>query len=131
MPPPGEGAVSLEGREVVEIRERMFATQVSDIYTNVNNYLSKAIRYEGFYEEIPFDEDQIFRCVVRWTGCCADDYERVGFEVIWDQPYPRINDWVEVAGVLEQYDEDGQTRVRLRLVSLKVLDERGADLVAQ
>ncbi|MCL2812334.1 MAG: hypothetical protein FWD25_10685 [Clostridia bacterium] len=131
-PAAGSGAVSLEGREIVNIRERMFATQISDIYTNPANYVGKGVRYEGFYIEEVYGAGEIFRAVIRMSpdGCCGDD-GRSGFEIVWDQPYPKFNDWVEVTGVLEQYAEGGIQRLRVQAVSLRVLAVRGAETVFQ
>jgi len=129
--PPQTGSASLEGKEIIEIRERMFMTQVNDIYTNPGNYVGKGVRFEGIYIEETYGDGEVFRAVVRMNaGCCGDD-GRSGFEVVWDQPYPKFNDWVEVSGVLEQYEEDGQRRLRVRLASLKVLPVRGLEFVTQ
>jgi len=125
------GGLSLEGLEMINIRERMFATQVSDIYTNPGNYVGKAVRYEGFYIEEEYGAGEVFRAVIRMSsdGCCEPT--RAGFEIVWDQPYPKFNDWVEVTGVLDEYEEDGELIVFVRVVSLRVLAVRGAEFVTQ
>ncbi|MCL2544655.1 MAG: hypothetical protein FWE77_01920 [Clostridia bacterium] len=139
LPPEQAGAVSaenlLEGREIIHIRERMFMTQINDIYLNPEKYVGKGVQFEGIYIEEVLGNGDVYRAVVRMSpgGCCGDD-GRTGFEVVWDdpdQPYPKFNDWVEVSGVLEQFEEDGVTYLRVRLVSLRVLAVRGAEYVNQ
>ena len=131
-PSSGAGSVSMEGREIIDIREKMFMTQVNDIYTNANNYAGKGVRFEGVYNEDLYGVGETFHSVTRSTpGCCGDDGARIGFEVVWDQPFPQPGSWAEAAGVLEQYEEDGEMRLRVQLVSLQVLDVRGAELVTQ
>jgi uncharacterized membrane protein YcgQ (UPF0703/DUF1980 family) len=116
--------------DVVEIREKLFIAQTNDIYLNAEDYLGKTLRYEGFFDEYA-DEftGNVYRLVLRnGPGCCGYD-QSAGFEVIWDQDYPTLNDWVAVTGVLETYDEDGASYLRVRLTDLEVLDVRGAEYV--
>ncbi|MDR0381043.1 MAG: hypothetical protein LBH86_03490 [Oscillospiraceae bacterium] len=115
---------------VVEIKEKLFIAQTNDIYLNAEDYLGKTLRYEGFFDEY-VDEftGNVYRLVLRnGPGCCGYD-QTAGFEVVWDKDYPTLNDWVEATGVLETYDEDGASYLRVRLASLNVLDVRGAEYV--
>lgn len=117
--------------DVVEIKEKMFIAQTNDIYYNTEDYLGKTIKYEGIFDvyEVP-DTDEKYYSVIRYgPGCCGVD-ANAGFEVIWDNEYPDQNDWVEVIGVLEEYEEDGYKYLRLVLTSLTVLSERGAEYVS-
>ncbi|NLT58889.1 MAG: hypothetical protein GXX99_08015 [Clostridiales bacterium] len=116
--------------EVVEIKERLFIAQTNDIYINTADYLGKTIRYEGLFKT--GDWQGVPYCyVIRYgPGCCGYDGE-AGFEVVWDGAWPQVDDWCEVVGVLEQYEEDGISYLRLVLSSLTVLDERGAEFVSQ
>lgn len=116
---------------VIEIKENLFIAQTNDIYINTEDYLGKTIKYEGIFDFYYGEEsDSTYYYVIRYgPGCCGDD-GTVGFEVIWDGEYPEQNDWVEAVGVLETYDENGFQYLRLRLTSLTVLDERGAEYVA-
>jgi hypothetical protein len=73
--------------------------------------------------------------VIRYgPGCCGYD-GNAGFEVAWDNQdaaaYPNVDDWVAVSGVLQTYEEDGYPYLYLALSSLNVLDNRGAEFVAQ
>jgi len=119
-------------KELVEIREKMFVAQVSDVYINPEDYIGRTIKLEGI-----FKKEDPYSFVVRYgPGCCGDD-ANVGFEVAWDseqiKPYPAIDSWVEAIGVLKTYKEAGYASdyLYLDLVSLNVLNERGAEIVWQ
>jgi uncharacterized membrane protein YcgQ (UPF0703/DUF1980 family) len=121
--------------EVVKIKEKMFISQVNDVYLNAQDYLGKTIKLEGiFKEEQGYDKSYCF--VLRYgPGCCGSD-GNVGFEVAWDnektKPYPNDNSWVEATGVLKTYEEDGFMQyLYLDLASLNVLSRRGAETVMQ
>jgi|GEM_PF-2974577 len=120
---------------IIEIREKMFATQVSDIYLNAQDYLGKTIKLEGIFKSEQYYEDrEPYRFVVRYGpgGCCGFD-ANVGFEVKWAeenvQPYPAAESWVEAAGELKIYKEGNY--LYLDLVSLTVLSRRGTEIVVQ
>ncbi|MDR2504875.1 MAG: hypothetical protein LBD16_02080 [Oscillospiraceae bacterium] len=120
--------------DAIDITEKMFLTQTMDIYTNTEDYLGKTIRYEGIFGQYsatlngePITYSSVFRY---GPSCCVGD-QTVGFEVAWDDAYPKENAWVEVVGVLEEYDEEGSTYLRLRLSSLNVKDKRGLETVTQ
>ncbi len=120
----------------VEIKEKMFIAQSNDIYLNPDEYIGKTIKYEGMFMssimEAPDGQPYIY--VVRYgPGCCGDDGQ-AGFEVRWAEPgheLPADNDWVEVIGVLEWYEEFGSRYLRLDLKSMTVMETRGAELVLQ
>ena len=116
------------GEEIFEIRERMFIQQGNDIYLNPDEYLGRIVRLQGIYNE--FDDNlggeptsYIYR---NSLDCCGFD-GMMGFAVLLDDgPMPEPNAWVEATGKVE-IDENGY--VFLRLSSLKVMDERGAEVV--
>ena len=128
---PGRGS-----GEVVEIPEKLFLAQLNDICLNPEDYMGKTIKYQGMLTYYYWDEtDKNYYLVYRKSpGCCGADGQ-AGFEVIWPEGsgngYPNENDWCEAIGTLESYDEFGQTYLRLRLVSLTVLQQRGAEFVSQ
>lgn len=119
--------------EVLEIREKMFMTQVNDIFMNLPAYVGKTIRYQGVYSSMHFEDSKnTYHFVARYVpGCCEGEYSMAGFEVIWEGDYPEENAWVEATGVLTQYGEDGTEYVHLALSSLKTLEERGEEYVRQ
>ncbi|MDR2530871.1 MAG: hypothetical protein LBC65_04970 [Oscillospiraceae bacterium] len=117
---------------VIEIREKLFVAQINDIYSTLEDYLGKTLKYEGIFTSYTWDETgETYRSVIRYgPGCCGTD-GNAGFEVTWDGAYPSENDWVECVGTLEMYNEGNYSFLRLDLDSLTVLDVRGAEYVTQ
>jgi uncharacterized membrane protein YcgQ (UPF0703/DUF1980 family) len=119
-------------KAIVEIGDRMFITQVNDVYLNASDYMGKTIKLEGIFKcEDPYN------FVVRYGfgGCCGAD-ANVGFEVMWDKTsakaYPDADSWVEVTGVLKSHPLDSNSQyLYLDLASLNVLDKRGLEFVFQ
>ena len=129
--PADDPLAALSGKPVVDIREKLFIAQCNDVYLNANQYMDSVIRYEGIFGDLSGGADRPYCYVYRNSpGCCGNDGV-VGFEVIWDQPYPPQNAWVEAMGTLERYEEWGNTYLRLQLVSLTELPERGLEFVTQ
>jgi putative membrane protein len=122
----------------IEIKEKMFATQISDVYLNAEDYLGRTIKLEGLFKsELYYGKDEPYCFVIRYGpgGCCGMD-ANVGFEVAWAKenakPYPVVDSWVEATGVLKTYEEDGYANyLYLDLSSLNVLNKRGAETVKQ
>jgi len=122
--------VKASSGDVIEIKEKMFISQTNDVYYNTEDYLGKTIKMEGIFNIYEASESgNKYYSVIRYgPGCCGDD-GNAGFEVTWDGKYPNQNDWVEVIGVLEEYEEAGETYLQLRLNSLTVLTTRGEEYV--
>lgn len=118
--------------DMIEIKEKMFIAQSNDIYLNPEDYLGKTIKYEGIFDSYYSVEDGItYYYVFRYGPGCCDFDANAGFEVMWSGAYPDKNDWVEVVGILEEHEEDGERYLILNLSSLTVLDTRGAEYVYQ
>ena len=123
-------------KNVVEIKEKMFATQVSDVYMNSNDYLGKTIKLEGIFLAADYSENETFYSVIRFGpgGCCGND-NYVGFEIKWPtgkkETYPESNSWVEAAGLLKYHEGEYSQYLYLELSSLKELSRRGAEYVLQ
>jgi zinc transport system permease protein len=123
---------------VIEIREKMFIAQTTDVYQNADDYLGKTIKLQGIFKQERYTEiDDSYCFVLRYgPGCCGTDGD-AGFEVAWDKnllpdsPYPQADEWVEAVGRLDYYEENGYPYLYLALSSLTVLDERGAEFVTQ
>lgn len=118
---------------MIVIGERLFVAQTNDVYFNTEDYVGKTFKYEGIFHVSQYPgDDELFYSVIRYgPGCCGID-ANAGFEVKWDQPYPNPNDWVEVIGVLEiEEHEAGYATIHLRVISMTVLDVRGAETVTQ
>lgn len=118
---------------VIEIKEKMFIAQTNDVYLNPDDYLGRTLKLEGLFKrEQSGGANYCF--VLRYgPGCCGYD-GNAGFEIAWnkaEETYPAADDWVEATGVLKTYQEDGYSYLYLDLVSLAVLDTRGAEFVTQ
>jgi len=127
-------SVKAKQRDIVEIKERMFATQVSDIYLNSGDYLGKTIKLEGIFKQYEFYGEEPVNIVFRYApgGCCGGDGQ-LGFEVKWAKDnikqYPIENSWVEVIGVLKEEELDFNKYMYIELSSLLVLNRRGTEFV--
>lgn len=125
----GQPAVDLE------VREKMFLTQLTELQINNQDYLGKTIALEGMFTTFGDPAaGPVYHLVYRKSpGCCGND-GITGLEVAWTDPaaaYPAENDWVRAVGVLERYEEEGVPYLQLRLLSLDVLPERGLEFVTQ
>ena len=125
-------AVTRETKEtdIFEIKEKMFIQQCNDINFNIDEYVGKTVRLEGLYKAFRFPKENgevVVHYVYRKTpGCCGDDGE-AGFMVFIENcPVPELNAWVEATGKVEVTDIGLPV---LRLSSLKVMNERGAEFV--
>ncbi|MCL1872544.1 MAG: hypothetical protein FWF85_00310 [Clostridiales bacterium] len=115
---------------ILEIKERMFIQQCSDIMINPELYLEKTIRLEGIYDII-IEDEEVYQCIYRrGPGCCPGVDSEYGFICYYDGEKPNENDWVRATGtiILEKY-ENGRQQVILNLSKLEVLDERGQETV--
>jgi len=129
-----------EDGSVIEIRERMFITQINDVYLNKDEYLGKTIKLEGLFKYMEGDEREYCFVIRNAPGCCGFDGS-AGFEIAWEAPgqassdnqkeYPKIDDWVEAQGVLKGYEEEGMSYLYIALSDLKVMDTRGAEFVSR
>ena len=127
---------------ILEIRENMFITQITDIMKNYKDYLGKTIKFEGFIKPTEWKGDHHYYVIRKAPGCCGDDGE-VGFEVNWDssfqgscdgtdrEKYPKKDDWVEASGELKIYEKLGMSYLYIALSELKVLEKRGAEFVSR
>ncbi|MCL2589028.1 MAG: hypothetical protein FWD84_06425 [Oscillospiraceae bacterium] len=119
--------------DVLHIGDRFFATQINDILlNNFDRYLGRVIRYEGMFWSLYWEwTDRYYHYVIRYTyGCCGDHDSSAGFELALGRTQPPPDDtWVEVTGILERSDGEGISHVRLRVISLVVLEERGLEFV--
>jgi uncharacterized membrane protein YcgQ (UPF0703/DUF1980 family) len=116
---------------VIEIRERMFMTQIQDIYLNANDFMGRTIQLEGVFTGLTWDGASYYYVVRSYSdGCCGGN---VGFEVMWPhgrlEPFPENNSWVEAKGVLKLFQGDSSRSLYLELISLNVMETRGAEFV--
>ena len=122
---------SAEG-DVLEIGEKMFLTQISDMYCNFDHYKDKTIIVEGMYAQFySWDGSETAPVVYRnGPGCCGNDGWG-GFLLKYDGEFPNENDWIRVTGHPELVTEGYYTNLYLNVASLEVKAERGTEFVTQ
>ena len=115
--------------EIIEVSDRFFINQVMSIIINSDQYLGRTIQYEGVFW-IAEHEGLEYHFALRFIfDCCGND-GFIGFELNLDGIEPLPHDaWVEVVGVLETSVGNALNPVRLRVISLTELEERGNEFV--
>ena len=105
--------------DVVEITERFFVTQMTEIVLNHREFEGRSIKMEGLFREIQ-GTTRSFYVVMRYAVCC--EFKPFWFEIALNDFEPLEDDaWVEVIGTL-----DMQTGLPvLQVTSLRELEERG------
>lgn len=118
--------------DVLEIREKMFLTQINDIYYNFDAYQDKTIIVEGMYTLLyAWDGSKRIPGVYRkGPGCCGNDGWG-GFFLKYDGVLPQENDWIRVSGVPELEEGESFITLYLNVTSMEVKEERGAEFVMQ
>lgn len=118
---------------MIEITEKMYVTYINEIYTNTEAYEGKKIKLEGMFTSA-YDEStkQTYYFVYRTgPGCCNNDGSMCGFEFTTKDRIPVENDWIEVVGTLESYEENGYTYLNLKDAQVTIKEERGQEVVYQ
>lgn len=126
-----EEQVTENGEILIDITEKMYVAWINEIYTNTDLYLGQKIRIEGMYTSQLYEPtNTTYYYVYRvGPGCCGNDGSMCGFEFSYDGEMPQDNDWIEVIGTLDKYEEEGNTYLTLRAESVTVRDERGSETV--
>lgn len=120
--------------KVLLIRENFFVTQINDIYLNPKSYLNSMVEFEGIvnkysYSPTPNEKPVTKYFVFRYgPGCCGPDLY-AGFEVAGEIPKLKEGDWVKVVGRIEQYTENKEEYLRVRVSQMAVLAKRGKENV--
>lgn len=117
---------------MLEIGEKMFLTQISDMYCNFDRYKDKTIIVEGMYAQFySWDGSETAPVVYRnGPGCCGNDGWG-GFLLKYDGEFPNENDWIRVTGHPELVTEGYYTNLYINVASLEVKAERGTEFVTQ
>lgn len=118
--------------DTLVIGEKMFITQIEEIYYNFESYKDKKIVVEGMYT-LFYDENGIKNKPVVYRkapGCCGND-GWAGFYLNYDGEYPEDNDWIKVTGTLELIQIGQFFDLCLNVEEIKVLEQRGEEFVIQ
>ena len=122
---------SADGNTLI-ISEKMFLTQINDIFYNFDLYKDKTIVVEGMYmlffnQDGVQDTPAVYR---RGPGCCGNDGWG-GFLLKYDGDYPEDNAWIKVTGTPELVNNEYFPDLYLNVSSIEVLEERGEEFVSQ
>lgn len=118
--------------DTIEISEKMFLTQINDMYYNFEDYKDKTIRVQGMYdiETSEIDGSTMHMVYRNGPGCCGNDGWG-GFYLHYDGVYPEQNAWVEVIGTPELVEDEEYMLLYLNVTSIQVMEERGEEFVYQ
>lgn len=117
----------------IVISEKMFLTQIDDIYFNFDLYEGKTVVVEGMYNNFyAVDGETLFPVVYRrGPGCCGNDGWG-GFYLSYTGTFPETDEWIRVTGTpVIKTDELGFQMLFLEVSSLEVKEDRGAEFVSQ
>ena len=126
----GESPLKAGDSSVLEIKDKVFIAQTTDIMLNASSYEGKTVKVEGMYFGYfdDYDNRDYHYVQRRSPGCCGND-GLVGFEFIYDGDMPELDDWIEAIGQVEVFKVGENERARLRLSQLTVKEERGMEFV--
>lgn len=118
--------------DILEIKENLFITQINDIYFNFESYKDKTIIVEGMFTYfVSYFDDAKCPAVYRLgPGCCGNDGWG-GFLLDYNGKYPSENDWIRVTGKPYIKETNGFADLYLKVLSIEVKSERGAEFVRQ
>lgn len=123
----------IDNKNIMEIREKMFIAQIEDIYYNIEDFKDKHIKVEGMYSVVEPEEGDIEKVHFVYRnapGCCGND-GWAGFMLNYDGEYPNKNDWIQVVGTPEIVKNGVYEDLYLNVISIEVMEERGAEFVNQ
>lgn len=120
-----------EEKGILEIREKYFLLQISDIFFNFDSYKDRVVKVEGLYGVDYYSDEPEFRVVYRFgPGCCGNDGWG-GFFLNYDGEWPEVDDWIEVIGTPRIQEGEYMNMLYLDVISITVKDEVGEVLVYQ
>jgi len=123
----------IDNKNIMEIREKMFIAQIEDIYYNIEDFKDKHIKVEGMYSVVEPEEGDTGKVHFVYRnapGCCGND-GWAGFMLNYDGEYPNTNDWIQVIGTPEIVKNGVYEDLYLNVISIEVMEERGAEFVNQ
>jgi uncharacterized membrane protein YcgQ (UPF0703/DUF1980 family) len=127
----GGGDAPVQGTgNIVEIRDRLFIQQCTDLYENPDDYEDKLVKIEGICDVWEEGGETCYAVYRRTPGCCGDDgVMGFSFNYSGDEELA-LGDWISVtAEVISGTDEYGYTTVELNAGEVTVSQERGVEFV--
>ncbi len=122
-----------DGENVLYIKQNLFNMQIADIYYAFKRYADRKIVIQGMYARLTIgDNPDVPTVYRRGTGCCGNDgWGGFLLELPDDGSIeePERDAWIEVVGTPELKTHGLYYNLYLKVESIKVLDERGAEYV--
>lgn len=127
---PENSDIETDGKEVLEITEKLYIAQINDIFYNFEDYEDKIIVVEGMFSIFKsLDGKSEVPVVFRYgPGCCNNDGWG-GFLLNYDQEFPKENDWIKVIGTPYIVENGAYKDLYLNVISIEVLETRGLEKV--
>jgi uncharacterized membrane protein YcgQ (UPF0703/DUF1980 family) len=122
---------SAKSTKIIELTDKFYVTYINDIFYNQDDYLGKTLRLQGAYMKATYNlgnskKKQIDFVYRNGPGCCGNDGAMCGFEFEnTNKVALKDDDWIEVTGVLETYEENGLSFLRLANCTVTVMKKRG------
>lgn len=123
-------AKNRENTDIIRIDEKVFVTQIAEMQRDGLEYIGRRVSLEGYMLMQTTAKGEVGGVVRDAPGCCGDD-GLVGFLFSWDGEVPQANDWIRVTGVLVGEEQNGFINFTIAASDVEVLEERGAQFVAQ
>lgn len=117
--------------EVLQITEKMFLTQINDIFYNYEDYKDTTIYVEGMFTYFVNSSDESLKAPVVFRfgpGCCGNDGWG-GFLLDYDGEFPADNEWIGVKGKPVIIEDGVYAELHTQVESIEVKTERGSEYV--
>ncbi len=125
----------VKAADTIHIDEKLYLTQINDIFMNLSDYEGKTIVVEGMFAELySAEEDNTLPAVFRFgPGCCGNDGWG-GFLLNYDdfKTMPKEGDWMRITGTpyIEE-TEGGFRNLFLNVSNVELGIEKGLETVYQ
>jgi len=104
--------------DIHEITDHFFSHQILELHLNAEEFLGRTIRYQGIFRMVTLPNGEDIFLVYRYgDACCGSGM--AGLEIYLRNATPfEDGTWVEVTGVLEEFDAGDETFKRLSVDTL-------------
>lgn len=121
--PEADRAVDID---LTKLSSTMVYAEVNSIMMNPEKYLGKSIKIHGEYYARFYDPMQKFYhfvIIFDALACCEQglEFNMAGGNYAYPDDYPPDATMVEIVGVFESYEEEGETWHRVRTEGIKIL----------
>ena len=110
---PEAAAAGIIDVDITELSETMASAELNNILSKPTEYIGKRIKTKGlYYSDYYAETDKNYHFVIFTdnTACCSYDIEFImKGEYKYPDDYPTNETPIEIVGVLDKYDEMGQT----------------------